>query len=102
MQPWFIYILLLLPASVAFAADVQTRDKLTLDQAIVYVLERNPSLRAADYEARAAAARIRTARLTPAFQTSIEFENFAGNGIYDGIDAMESTLSLSKVLELGD
>jgi cobalt-zinc-cadmium efflux system outer membrane protein len=102
MQPWFIYILFLLPASVAFAADLQTRDKLTLDQAIVYVLERNPSLRAADYEARAAAARIRTARLTPAFQTSIEFENFAGNGIYDGIDAMESTLSLSKVLELGD
>ena len=101
MRQLFIY-LLLIPASVAFATSDGSQNSLTLDQAIVNVLENNPSLRAADYEAKAAAARIRAAQLKPAFRTSIEFENFAGSGIHGGSDLLESTLSLSKVLELGD
>jgi len=101
MRQLFIY-LLLIPVSVAFATSDESQNSLTLDQAIVNVLENNPSLRAADYEAKAAAARIRAARLTPAFRTSIEFENFGGSGIHSGSDVLESTLSLSKVLELGD
>jgi len=101
MRQWAIY-LLLMPLSAAFAADENTRNILTLDQAIVNVLEHNPVLKAADYEAQAAAARIRAARLSPAFKTAIVFENFAGSGILSGSDVLESTLSLSKVLELGD
>jgi cobalt-zinc-cadmium efflux system outer membrane protein len=97
-----IMYLLLIPVSVAFATSDGSQNSLTLDQAIVNVLENNPSLRAADYEAKAAAARIRAAQLKPAFRTSIEFENFAGSGIHGGSDLLESTLSLSKVLELGD
>jgi outer membrane protein, heavy metal efflux system len=94
--------LLLVSVSVAIAADEDPHVGLTLDQAIVNVLELNPQLKAADFEAKAAAARIRNARLTPALQTSIEFENFGGSGILSGTDVLESTLSLSKVLELGD
>jgi cobalt-zinc-cadmium efflux system outer membrane protein len=101
MRQWFIG-LLLIPLSTAFAAGEITEQILTLDQAIINVLEHNPMLRAADYEAKAAAARIRTAQLKPALQTSLEFENFAGSGILSGTDKLESTLSLSKVLELGD
>ena len=101
MRQWFTY-LLLVPLSAAIAADAQTHDKLTLDQAIIYVLEQSPLLKAADYEAKAAAARIRNAKLTPAFKTSLQFENFGGSGILSGTDNLESTLSLSKVLELGD
>ncbi len=101
MRQLFIY-LLIIPAISALAADKAAQNSLSLDQAIVNVLERNPMLKAADYEAKAAAARIRTARLTPAFQTSIEFENFGGSGTLTGGDFLESTLSLSKVLELGD
>ena len=101
MCKWFIY-LLLIPMSTAFAVDNKTQNGLTLDQAIVNVLEHNPLLKAADFEANAAATRIRAAQLSPAFHTSIEFENFAGTGVYSGVDALESTLSLSKVLELGD
>jgi len=101
MRQLFIY-LLLASVSAAFAADEDPHISLTLDQAIVNVLEHNPQLKAADYEAKAAAARIRTARLTPAFKTSIELENFGGNGILSGSNLLESTLSLSKVLELGD
>ena len=96
------YLPVAVSASVVYAADEQQHISLTLDQAIVNVLEQNPQLRAADFEAKAAAARIRAARLTPAFQTSIELENFGGSGILSGTDALESTLSLSKVLELGD
>ncbi|UCB54489.1 MAG: TolC family protein, partial [Thiotrichales bacterium] len=97
-----LLIYLLIPASVAFAASETDPDSLTLEQAIVNVLEHNPSLKAAGFDSKAAAARIRTAQLKPALHTSIEFENFGGSGIFDGTDLLESTLSLSKVLELGD
>ena len=100
MLRWF-FCLLLVPVFVA-ATEEHADSVLTLDQAIINVLEHNPMLKAADYEARAAAARIRTARLTPAFRTSVEFENFGGSGILGGGDNLETTLSLSKVLELGD
>jgi cobalt-zinc-cadmium efflux system outer membrane protein len=101
MRPWIAFVLLV-SLSTAFATGLHADDSLTLDQAIVYVLERSPLLKSADYQAQAAAARIRTARLTPAFRTSLEFENFGGSGIVSGTDQLETTLSLSKVLELGD
>ena len=40
------------------AANSKTVSKLTLDQAIINVLERSPMLKAADYESKAAAAHI--------------------------------------------
>ena len=101
MRQLLIYLLLFHSVAV-IAADEGEHRKLSLEQAISYVLEHNPALKAAGYESRAAAARIRTAGLTPALHTSIEFENFGGDGILSGSDGLESTLSLSKVLELGD
>ena len=105
-----IIILLLAISSASFAsaalsaeaANTKTVNKLTLQQAIINVLERSPALKAADYESKAAAARIRTAKQSPRYRGSIELENFAGSGFYSGTDALETTLSLSKVLELGD
>ena len=97
-----LIIFLLLPVSVAFAADEPAGNNLSLSQAIINVLENNPSLKAAGFESKAAAARIRAAQLTPAVHTSIEFENFGGSGIFSGSDNLESTLSLSRVFELGD
>ena len=84
------------------AKAVITNNNLTLDQAIVNVLERSPMLKAADYESKAAAARIRTAKQSPRYRGSVELENFAGSGLHSGTDLLETTLSLSKVLELGD
>ena len=101
MRQWIIYFLFAF-ASAAFAEDEQTYNKLTLDQAIINVLENNPLLKAADYEAKAAAARIRSAQLTPAFHASIGFENFSNSDRDIGNDNLESTLRLSKILELGD
>ena len=84
------------------AANPKTNNRLTLDQAIVNVLERSPVLKAADYESKAAAARIRAAKQSPPYRGSIELENFAGSGFRSGTDLLETTLSLSKVLELDD
>jgi cobalt-zinc-cadmium efflux system outer membrane protein len=100
MHQWLIGLFLLpLAAPAAFAEPA--RNSLTLEQAVVNVLERSPALKAADFEAKAAAARIRSARLTPAVQTSVDLENFGGSGIRSGTDSLETTLSLAKVLELG-
>ena len=96
-----VFCLLLLSATAAIASDANGDRSLLLEQALINVLENNPSLKAAGYESRAAAARIRNAGLTPALRASIDFENFGGSGVLDGTDALESTLSLSKVLELG-
>lgn len=101
MRQW-LFFLILIASFTAYAADEEKQDILILDQAIVNVLEHNPMLKAADYQAQAAAARIRAAKLKPALQTSILLENFGGSGILSGTDNLESTLSLSKVLELGD
>ncbi len=101
MRQLFIYFLFVF-SSISFANAEPLQKKLTLDQAIINVLEQSPLLKAVDYESKAAAARIRQAQLSPAFRTSIELENFAGSGINSGSDRLESTLSLSKVLELGD
>lgn len=100
MRQLFAFVLML-SLSAAIAADRMVKEELSLDQAIARVLEQSPALRAAGFESRAAAARIRAARLTPALRTSIEFENFGGSGILEGSDNLESTLSLSKVLEPG-
>jgi len=86
----------------AVAADNMTMEVITLEDAVLQVLERSPQLGAAEYEARAAAARIRQARLATPYTVNIDLENFAGTGVFGGIDGMETTLSIARVLELGE
>lgn len=77
-------------------------DDLTLDEVIARVLERNPALQAAGYDTRAAAARIRQAAQANPWRAGLELENFAGSGTTHGTDALEATLSLSRVLQTGN
>ena len=74
---------------------------LTLDQVLIKVLEYNPELKVSDFETRAAISRIKAAQLSKPVMAGFEFENFAGSGNYKGSDVMTTTLSLSKVFELG-
>ena len=76
--------------------------ELTLAEAIELALERNPDLRATRYELTAAQGRITQAglRINPALD--LELENFAGSGDVHGLGALETTLSVSQVIELGD
>lgn len=75
---------------------------LTLGRAIALVLDNNPQLQAADFNAKAAAARIRQQMQGTPWQVGASLENFGGTGQADGIDQLESTLSLGRVLELGN
>lgn len=77
------------------------RGPLALDQAIELALRRNPDLAASAYELSAARARITQAGLRPNPELATEMENFSGSGVVKGADALESTLSLSQVIELG-
>ena len=76
--------------------------ELTLARAIALALERNPDLRATRYELTAAQGRITQAGLRPNPTLDVELENFAGTGDLNGFDALETTLSVGQVLELGD
>lgn len=84
----------------AAAARVQAGD-LTLAGALDAALRNHPDLRASAFELDAAQARLVQAGLGPNPELSLELENFAGSGDSRGTDALEATLSLSQVVELG-
>jgi outer membrane protein, heavy metal efflux system len=83
------------------ATTALARDELTLAQALAAALARNPELAASPFELAAAQGRRDQAALRPNPEGSLEFENFAGNGTERGTGALETTLALSQVLELG-
>lgn len=101
MRLWISFILLVTSPQV-LVAERSVAEPLTLEQAVINVLERNPMLLASDTEAQAVAARIRAATRAPLTHISLDLENLAGSGDYKDSDKLESTLSLSKVFELGD
>lgn len=76
-------------------------DGLTLREAVAAAMANNPELGAYAYKLRAAQAREQQASLRPAPELAIEAENFAGSGETRAVDAAETTLALSQVLELG-
>ncbi|HSB97026.1 MAG TPA: TolC family protein [Spongiibacteraceae bacterium] len=89
-------------ASAAYAAEFfEPRGELTLAAALSAALLRNPELQSADYAVRAADARIAQAGLRPNPELGVTLENFGGRGSLRGTSSLESTLTLSQVIELG-
>jgi outer membrane protein, heavy metal efflux system len=84
------------------AADDSAGDEITLRTAIALSIERNPELKGSIFSLNAAEARIRQAGLKPAPELRLDLENFAGTGRLSGANALEATLTLSQVIELGD
>lgn len=93
--------LYLATAAVSAAQSPASPAELTLASAIDMALKRNPDLVASRYELTAAQARALQAGLRPNPELDLELENFAGSGAATGTDALETTLSLSQVVELG-
>src|SRR5262245_44393881 len=86
----------------ARAADaVEPTGELTLAAAIESALRTNPDLAVRGYEITVSEARIAQSRLRPNPELALDLENFAGSGALEGTDALETTLSLSQVVELG-
>lgn len=95
---WFVLTLI---SSATFAVDFsEPRGDLTLADAIAATLLRNPALQSADFDLRVSEVRIAQANLRPNPELGIALENFGGS--LGGSDRLESTLSLSQVIELGD
>lgn len=75
--------------------------ELTLADALDAALRNHPDSRASAFELSAAQARSVQANLRPNPELALELENFGGSGAASDTGALETTLSLSQVLELG-
>ena len=80
----------------------EPNDVLTLRDALRLTLTHNPELKAYSYEVNAAAARHSQAGRWSNPELEIEIEDFGGSGDYHGLDASETTIQLSQLIELGD
>lgn len=76
-------------------------EPVTLAQALAQGAEQSPRVTQAKAQADAAEARARQAGVSPNPELSLEFENFAGSGAFQGLRSTETTLAVSQRLELG-
>ena len=87
------------PAAVAAGP---ASDSLTLRDAIRATLQDNPDLKTFSYMLQAQDARTKGAGLRPPIEISVQIENVLGSGQTTGLHSAETTLALSRVIELGD
>ncbi|MDX1589414.1 MAG: TolC family protein, partial [Oleiphilaceae bacterium] len=97
----FLYGMLMSLPGLVTAAD-RENTTLTLPETLARVLRNSPELAVFPYALRAAEARTLQAGLRPNPRISVEVEDIAGSGKFSGVDAMETTLALSQVIEMGD
>ena len=95
-----VLLLGLFVATAANAAD--PRASLTLARAIELATSRSPSVATFGAETEAATQRNEADALPPNPILESEFENFAGTGQTSGGQALESTVRVTRVFELGD
>lgn len=81
---------------VGHAADV-----LRLEDAVARALASNPSLAAEAAQTQAVQARAARESLGTPYVLGGDLENFAGTGALSGVDTAETTLRISRVIELG-
>lgn len=74
---------------------------LTLDQAIEWALTSNPMLQAGVQKQLAINAEGQQFSVRPNPELELEFEEFGGSGDYSGSQNLQSTLSVSQLIELG-
>lgn len=86
--------------SPAAAAEEQI-SVLSLQEALSQAAQHNPELESYSLEIRAREAESLQAGLRPNPLVTFEAENVFGSGPFSGIDAAESTLSISQTVELG-
>ncbi|MGD8341227.1 MAG: TolC family protein [Gammaproteobacteria bacterium] len=86
----------------AFGQVPNEQSVYTLQRAIDESLVSNPGIRAAGYAVDIERARRELAALPAQMSVETEVENFLGSGETGSFDSAETTLQLSRVLELGD
>ncbi len=100
-RSWTLYcsFVLLLPCT-SVTAEV-LKSELSLATAINQTLGKNPSLKIFKFRHDVLRGKYQTVNLNPAYDLSIEAENFSGSGSRTNFDSSELTVSLSSVIELG-
>jgi cobalt-zinc-cadmium efflux system outer membrane protein len=90
------------PGALSIEGVEEPRGVINLRQVLELTLLRNPELAAFSFEMRAAEARALQAGVLPNPAFSVELENVAGTGsTTKGVRAIETTLQLSQLIELG-
>jgi len=84
-----------------FPALTQTPE-LTLIQALALALARNPELAAFSWETKTRQGMVQQAKLMPNPEIGIVVENILGEDESRGVQAADTTLQLSQLIELGD
>ncbi|MAL02855.1 MAG: cation transporter [Arenimonas sp.] len=79
----------------------QAAEPLRLPEAVARALATNPTVAAEAAQLQAVRARTARDTLPPPYVVGGEFENFAGSGSLRGADSAETTLRISRVIELG-
>ena len=88
--------------TLAESISVSPIESISLQDAIRATLNKNPSLQVYQFKYQALEGEKITAALKPPLEISGEIENITGTGEFSGMDAAETTLSLSSVIELGN
>ena len=85
--------------SLAIAQD--TQETITVNKAISLTLSSNPQLHQYIVKKEGLQGQRASSDLSPELNLGLEFENFGGSNDFSGIDATETTVALSSVIELG-
>ena len=96
-------LFLLLFSAISFAESGLVTDgqMLSLNEAVVKTMVRNPGLLAFGHQLQAQDGRVLQAGLAPNPELSLTVENALGTGEFNGFDSAEATLSIAWVLERG-
>lgn len=98
-----VLLLGMLMTTATNAADAaDQRESLTLARAIELASSRGPAVAAFGAETEAATNRNEAEALPPNLLLESELENFAGTGQTSGAQALETTVRITRVFELGD
>jgi len=94
--------LLLFSAIIRAESDLATDGRaISLNEAVVKTMERNPELVAFGHQIQAQDGRVLQAGLAPNPELSFTVENALGTGEFTGFDNAEATLSIAWILEHG-
>lgn len=91
----------LLAGALVASSGAALAESINLAQALVQGAEQSPRIAQARALAQAAEARARQAGAPPNPELSVEVENFAGTGMFQGFGSTETTLAVSQRFELG-
>jgi len=91
----------LLAGALVVSSGVALAEPVSLVQALAQAAEKSPRIAQARALANAAEARARQAGASPNPELSVQVENFAGTGVFQGFRSTETTLAISQRFELG-